>query len=187
VGEFCAVLMRFCFLEFAANPEKIGIKDIQDLLFEEVPVPDELKNYSVNSFVFSEILDHFRDSIDAYTILLKQAERPPFDVNEFFKLAQYMMRCRYYISNFIEEYRIHEYTYEDKLKLNRFKQIKNSQSTATFYQSKQQGKKRSNTPDQKPKGVDENTRDFIKKSLARIQPNTKSVFYLPKVKTKPER
>eukprot|EP01016_Furgasonia_blochmanni_P017998 TRINITY_DN20601_c0_g1_i1.p2 TRINITY_DN20601_c0_g1~~TRINITY_DN20601_c0_g1_i1.p2 ORF type:complete len:101 (-),score=14.94 TRINITY_DN20601_c0_g1_i1:81-383(-) len=59
--------------------------------------------------------DYLKDCIDCFFIVCRQKDRKPMDDVTCNELLQYLSRCRYNISDIMEEIRILEKNAEDKM------------------------------------------------------------------------
>ena len=165
---------------------KRQLERIDQYLVEDMEIYDEVINFKANALIFNDIFEHFKGAANAYLLISKRYDQLPLKINEFFQLTEFLMRCRFAISNFEQQYKVQENTFEEKTSFKKLLEKrqrrideKAKEKEATKQTLKSWGKPVSKKEPPIQKQIEkEDLNTFIKKALKKIHPKSK-YFRLP--------
>ena len=112
-------ISRIILLDFQDSYQELGIK--KSPIFKNemlmVPIRNEMRAFEVNSRIFTEIVDFFRDCLDCFFILLRQRRKKLFEEQTANDLIKAISESRFSIGKLYEEYLIHEKILDENVKI----------------------------------------------------------------------
>lgn len=111
-------ISQIILLDFKDCYEEIGLKhspiEKDEQLFH--PIRNELKAFQMNTKIFNEIVEFYRDCMDCFFILIRQNKKRLFDENTATNLIKAISESRFSIGRLYEEYIMHENILSENVK-----------------------------------------------------------------------
>jgi len=103
-------ISRIILLDFKTSYSEVGINEspIEKPQKFLIPIKNEIKAFEVNAHVYTEIVEFFRDCLDCFFIVLRQARKRLFDEETAINLIKAISETRFSIGKLYEEYLMHE-------------------------------------------------------------------------------